>query len=91
MTNIVKVRYGSDPKQGREYSYYTEDVLVIGDKVNVPTKNGTVKAIVTGINVQEYLFNMGIQDDGVRLNAIRNTQVRSQIFYILGKVNLCQT
>jgi len=54
MTNIVKVRYGSDPKVGREYSYYTEDVLVIGDRVNVPTKNGTMKAIVTGINVQEY-------------------------------------
>lgn len=50
---IVKVRYGADATEGREYSYYSEEALQVGDLVSVPTKNGTVKARVTAIDIPE--------------------------------------
>ncbi len=50
---IVKVRFGDDATEGREYVYYFEGVLVVGDVVDAPTKNSTQKATVTAINVPE--------------------------------------
>jgi hypothetical protein len=47
---IVKVRIGDSEK---EYSYFSEDVLQVGDLVTVPTKYGESKARVTEIGVTE--------------------------------------
>ena len=56
-TNIISVKYEDDfcPRTfyGREYSYYTDKVLNIGDLVEAPTKYGTKIAKVTRINVPE--------------------------------------
>mgnify|MGYP001194388877 CR=1 FL=1 len=53
--NIVKVRYNTDPSDvvSREYSYYSEDDLQLGDLVEVPTKYGSSKARVTAVSVPE--------------------------------------
>lgn len=51
--HIVKVRYGSEGTEGREYSYYSEEALQVGDLVEVPLKNGITKARVTVIGVSE--------------------------------------
>lgn len=56
-TNIISVKYEDDcyPRtfNGREYSYYTDKVLNIGDLVEAQTKYGTKIAKVTRINVPE--------------------------------------
>ena len=49
--HIVKVRYGAEATEGREYSYYSEEALHLGDLVEVPTKNGLLKARVTATGV----------------------------------------
>jgi hypothetical protein len=53
--NIVKVRYNTDPADvvSREYSYYSEDEMNVGDLVEVPTRYGSAKARVTAIGVSE--------------------------------------
>jgi hypothetical protein len=55
--NIISVKYEDDycPRtfNGREYSYYTNKVLNIGDLVEAPTKYGTKIAKITRINVPE--------------------------------------
>lgn len=51
--HIVKVRYGLSLEAGREYSYYSEEPLQVGDFVNAPTKNGILKARVTAVDVPE--------------------------------------
>ncbi len=48
---IVKVRYFSGTT--REYSYFSEEPLAVGDKVNVPLSGRKQKAIVTAIDVPE--------------------------------------
>ncbi len=56
-TNIVLVRYYSSTNGGmsaREYSYYAEEPLVVGDVVLAPVgENGSSKAQVTAVNVPE--------------------------------------
>ncbi len=50
---IVQVRYGAEATEGRLYSYYSVDDLQVGDLVEVPTKNGLVKARVLTTGVTE--------------------------------------
>lgn len=56
-TNIIKVKYEDDlcPRtfNGKEYSYYTNRSLNIGDLVEAPTKYGNKIAKVVEINVPE--------------------------------------
>jgi hypothetical protein len=55
-TNIVKIKYWNDTKgepAGRDYSFYSEDPLDVGDFVQVPTEHGTAKALITAVNVPE--------------------------------------
>lgn len=52
---IVKVRYfvGEAGYSGREYAYFSNYSLVIGDVVKVPTQHGITRAKVTSIDVPE--------------------------------------
>lgn len=53
---IVKVKYYSESKgkySDREYTYLSEEPLLIGDIVTVPVRDTTGKALVTAINVPE--------------------------------------
>lgn len=56
-TNIITVKYEDDffPRtfNGRDYSYFTEQKLSIGDIVIAPTRYGNKIAKVTRVNVQE--------------------------------------
>lgn len=56
-TNIIMVKYedNSCPRvfQGKEYSYYTDKNLAVGDLIQVPTKFGLKVTKVTKINVSE--------------------------------------
>lgn len=56
-TNIIMVKYEDNfcPRvfQGKEYSYYTNKVLSIGDLVEAPTVYGLKVAMVTRTNVPE--------------------------------------
>ena len=56
-TNIIMVKYEDNfyPRtfNGKEYSYYTNISLNIGDLTEVPTKYGSKIAKVTRINVPE--------------------------------------
>ena len=54
--NIVKVRYFSETTKElspREYTYFSEDALHVGDVVTVPVRDTTGKAQVSAINVPE--------------------------------------
>jgi hypothetical protein len=54
--NIVKVRYYSETTgaaSGREYCYFTEEPLAVGDLVKVPVKDRIGKAVVTAVDVPE--------------------------------------
>lgn len=54
--NIVKVKYYSEKTgeySSREYTYFAEDPLQVGDIVTVPVKDTTGKAIVAAVNVPE--------------------------------------
>ncbi len=53
LLHIVKVRYGAEATEGREYSYYSEEALTIGELIEVPLKNGSTKARVTAIGITE--------------------------------------
>ncbi len=53
---IVKVKYYSETTgelSGREYTYYSEDALKVGDIVTVPVRDTTGKAQVSAIDVLE--------------------------------------
>ena len=53
-TNIVKVQYYSEGKfSSREYTYYSVDRLAVGDRIIVPVRDSTVKAMVSAIDVPE--------------------------------------
>ena len=56
-TNIIMVKYEDNfcPRvfQGKEYSYYTNKGLSVGDLIEAPTKYGLKVAMVTRINVPE--------------------------------------
>ena len=56
-TNIITVKYEDDffPRtfNGRDYSYFTEKKVSVGDLVIAPTKYGTKIAKVTRKNVAE--------------------------------------
>ena len=53
-TNIIKLRFlrNSQP-QGREYTYYTPVEVEAGDIVELETRDGIAKGMVTQINVPE--------------------------------------
>ena len=54
--NIVKVRYYSETTgaaSGREYCYFAEEPLAVGDLVKVPVKDRIGKAVVTAVDVPE--------------------------------------
>ena len=54
MTNIIKVKFLKDGQAfGREYSYLTPEEVEVNDIVEMETKTGTAKGIVTQINVPE--------------------------------------
>lgn len=53
---IVKVRFvnhTTGQPEGREYSYFTEEALVVGDHVKAPTRSGFNEGIVTATAVPE--------------------------------------
>jgi len=51
---IVKVKYRKDGEfTGREYSYYSEETLKVGDIVSVPVKTGFNTAQVSAVDVPE--------------------------------------
>jgi len=56
-TNIIKVQYQEEDNFGifcnKEYSYYTDKELNIGDYVEAPTQFGTNIAKVSSIDVPE--------------------------------------
>ena len=56
-TNIIAVKYEDDffPRtfNGRDYSYFTEKKVSVGDLVIAPTKYGTKIAKVTRINISQ--------------------------------------
>lgn len=56
-TNIIAVKYEDDffPRtfNGKDYSYYTDKNLLVGDLVEAPTKYGHKIAKVTKINIAE--------------------------------------
>jgi len=55
-TDIVKVRYFSESTgetSGREYSYFSEEPLKVGEVVQVPVRDRLQKAVVSAINVPE--------------------------------------
>lgn len=55
--NIITVKYEDDffPRtfNGRDYSYFTEQNVSVGDIVIAPTKYGEKIAKVTRVNIQE--------------------------------------
>lgn len=54
MTNIIKVQfYKNGIPAGREYTYFTPEPVTLGDVVDIETKHGTARAMVTAINVPE--------------------------------------
>lgn len=56
-SNIISVKYEDDffPRtfNGKEYAYYTDKILNVGDLVETPTMYGTKIAKVIRINVSE--------------------------------------
>lgn len=67
MTNIIKVKFfrGSIPA-GREYTYYTPEPVMVGDVVDVETKMGTARAMVTEtfINHEVYISDFTATNTG---------------------------
>ena len=54
MTNIIKVRFfKGGTLAGKEYSYYTPEQVNVGDIVDIGTKLGTVRAMVTKVDVSK--------------------------------------
>lgn len=54
MTNIIKLRFiGYGEPQGRPYTYYTPEVVNVGDTVELESRNGIAKGIVTQVDVPE--------------------------------------
>lgn len=53
--SLIKVRYFimGDELSSREYTYYSEEALQIGDIITVPVRDTTAKAKVTAIDVPE--------------------------------------
>lgn len=56
-TNIVGVKYEDEiykkTFKGREYTYFSNIPLEVGDVVKAPTVNGISNALVTSINISE--------------------------------------
>lgn len=51
-TNVIKLKCIKDGEPyGRAYTYYSNVDVLVGDTVEVETKNGIVKGIVDSINV----------------------------------------
>lgn len=58
---IISVKFRSKTNKeefaGREYSYYTNIPVNVGDIVIVPMKNGEVKAQITRVNINDSEIN----------------------------------
>lgn len=53
-TNIIKLRFlRNGQPQGREYTYYTPVEVEAGDIVELETRDGIAKGMVTQVNVPE--------------------------------------
>nr|WP_325297110.1 hypothetical protein [uncultured Dysosmobacter sp.] len=54
MTNIIKVQFfkGSIPR-GKEYTYFTPEPVEVGEVVDIETKHGTARAMVSAVDVPE--------------------------------------
>ena len=54
MTNIIKVKFfkGSLPV-GREYTYFTQEPVDVGDVVDIETNHGKARAMVSQVDVSE--------------------------------------
>lgn len=54
MTNIIKVKFFKvSIPAGREYTYFTPEPVMVGDVVDVETKMGKARAMVSQIDVPE--------------------------------------
>lgn len=54
MTNIIKLKFlRNGQPSGREYAYYTPVNVMIGDIVELDSRDGTAKGVVTQIDVPE--------------------------------------
>lgn len=54
MTNVIKLKYlRNGQPSGREYTYYTPEEVAVDDVVNLESKTGVAKGIVTQIDVPE--------------------------------------
>jgi hypothetical protein len=54
MTNIIKLRFLRNGKAyGKEYCYLTNEPVMVGDIVEVDSRDGRAKGIVTQIDVPE--------------------------------------
>ena len=52
--NIIKCRFLRDGEPyGREYSYLTQQPVVVGDVVQAETQRGVADLVVTALNVPE--------------------------------------
>lgn len=54
MTNIIKLKFlrNGNP-YGREYAYYSPVTVEVGDIVELDSRNGIAKGIVTQVNIPE--------------------------------------
>jgi len=60
-TNIVKVRFGADNNFGKEYSYFTPEIVAVGDNVVIEIRGDrTVLGTVSEINVSEAIMALYI-------------------------------
>lgn len=51
-TNVIKVQFIRDEKpSGREYTYYANDFVEVGDFVKLESRTGVSKGVVTAVNV----------------------------------------
>lgn len=54
MTNIIKLKFlRNGQPSGREYTYYTPVEVAVGDIVELDSRDGIAKGIVTQVDVPE--------------------------------------
>ena len=54
MTNIIKLKFMRNGQaSGREYTYYTPVEVVVGDIVELESREGIAKGVVTQVDVPE--------------------------------------
>jgi hypothetical protein len=54
MTNVIKVKFLRNGKpSGRAYTYYTPEEVAVGDIVELNSRDGIAKGVVTQVDVPE--------------------------------------